>query len=244
MRPSLTCVMFLLAAGPAAAQTEWEGRVRVGLNGGGQLDTTRLNESITLTKNVEPAPLTASQPNKTMPLFDADVTFRLKGNLGAGVSMSVLSGKADAVVSAQIPHPFFFNQPRTVTGRASNVTHREVATHTDLVYVIVSEGIDLALSAGASFFRVDQDLVSDITYTETYPYDTATFSNAPTTRVTVTKVGYNLGADATWKLSPLWGVGGLVRFARARVPLSVNGLGAGTVNAGGLELGGGLRLMF
>jgi len=244
MRTSFICAIFVLAAAPAIAQTEWEGRVRIGVSGGGQLDTMRLNESIVLTKNVEPAPLTTSQANKTLPLVDAGATFRLNGNLGAGVSLSVLSGTAGAAVSAQIPHPFLFNQPRTVTGLASNVTHREVAAHTDLAYVIVSDRIDLALSTGASFFRVDQDLVSDILYTESYPYDTATFASAPTKRVTATKVGYNVGADATWKLSPRWGVGGLLRFARARVPLSVNGLDAGTVNAGGLQLGVGLRVMF
>jgi hypothetical protein len=93
--------------------------------------------------------------------------------------------------------------------------------------------------------------VADVAYTETYPYDTATFSGATLMRVNATRVGFNAAADLTWRLSRRWGVGGLIRFARARVPLTMTSTGtdlqptsAGSVVAGGFQATGGLRMTF
>ena len=234
---------FVLSAQPAFAQSAWTGRMRVSFNWGAQVDTNRLAESIKLTKYVEPAPVTAELPRKSVPFFDGGLAVRLVGNLGVGLSISYLTDTDDGDVTAQIPHPFFFSQPRSIAGKASGVTHTELATHTNLVYVVVSRRIDFALSGGASFFRVEQDFVTDVTYDEPYPYDTATFADATLTRTKAKKVGYNAGADVTWKFSPKWGVGGVLRYARARVPFTVNDLEV-TADVGGLQAGGGLRLMF
>ena len=93
-----------------AAQRSWDDRARVNIGGGAQLGTNRLSESISLTKNVEATPLTADLQKSAVPFFDGGVDFRLVGNLGVGAAVSFLTGKADANVSAAIPHPFFFNK--------------------------------------------------------------------------------------------------------------------------------------
>jgi hypothetical protein len=244
IRRLLLALLMTLAAAPVFAQDGWDGRVRISVSAGSQLDTNRLSESISLTKNVESAPVTADLAKAAVPFFDGGLAVRLFGNVGAAVSVSYLTNTADADVTARIPHPFFFNRPRTVTGQAQGVRHAELATHVDAVYVIVSSRIDLTVFGGASFFRVDQDFVSDVLYGETYPYDTAAFVSAKLTRVQASKTGYNAGADVTWKLGDRWGVGGLLRYSRARIPFSFDGIDPGTSNVGGLQAGGGLRLMF
>ena len=237
-------VVVVCAVGPAAAQRSWDDRARVNIGGGAQLGTNRLSESISLTKNVEATPLTADLQKSAVPFFDGGVDFRLVGNLGVGAAVSFLTGKADANVSAAIPHPFFFNKARTITGQAQQVLHSETAVHTDAVYLVVSPQVDLALYGGASFFRVKQDFVTDVLYGETYPFDTAAFVGARLTRLSNSAVGFNAGADVTWKLGPGWGVGGLLRFSRARVPFSTGGIDFGRADAGGVQAGGGLRLRF
>ena len=239
----LLIATLLVAAHPAFAQG-WTGRARVSISGGAQIDTTRLSESITLTKYVEPAPVTAEVPKGALPFVDLGVALRLAGNLGAGVSVSYLTNREEAEVTAQIPHPFYFNQLRPISGTVSGVLHKELATHTNLVYLIASPRIDLMLSGGASFFQVEQGFVSDVLYAEAYPYDAASFLDATLTRERESKVGYNAGADVTWKFSRRLGLGGLIRFSRARVPFAVGELDAGTVKVGGLQAGGGLRLLF
>ena len=76
------------------------------------------------------------------------------------------------------------------------------------------------------------------------PYDTASFADATLTTERESKVGYNAGADVVWKFSRRWGLGGLIRFSRARVPFAVGELDAGAMKVGGLQAGGGLRLLF
>jgi hypothetical protein len=112
-------------------------------------------------------------------------------------------------------------------------------------YVIVSNRMDLALSAGPSFFSVSQDLVSDVVFSETYPYDTATFTSATITKATATKIGFNAGADVGIKLSKNFGVGGLVRYSKASVVLPLANATAGiSTDAGGLQAAGGVRFFF
>jgi hypothetical protein len=237
-------LLLLLIAAPSSAQNAWEGRVRLSFSAGAQVETARLAESIVLTHYVEDAPLTAELAKAAVPFFDAGVSVRLVGNVGMNLSASYLSNTGVADVSAEIPHPFFFNQRRAISGQAPGVTHAELAAHVDAVYVIVSPQIDLALFGGATFFKVDQDLVSDVIFAETFPFDTATFVSAKLSRVSESRIGYNAGADVTWKFSPRWGIGGLLRFSRARVPFSLDGLDAGSADVGGLQAGGGLRLLF
>jgi hypothetical protein len=235
----------MAAIAPQAwAQDDWEGRVRAGFSIGVQADTARLAQDVTFTKYIEPAPLTANVPNGSVPWFDGGIAVRLAGNLGAGVAVSFLSNTSTAAVSASIPHPFYLNQPRAIGGEVSGVQRREVATHLDLVYVIASPRIDLALSGGATLFRVDQSFLTDVVFSEMYPYDAADFVSAPLEDASGSKTGYNVGADVTWKVSPRWGFGGIIRFSRASVPFEVNGLDVGTIDVGGLQAGAGLRVMF
>jgi hypothetical protein len=244
MRQSLLAVLLLTsAATPLAAETPWVGRVRIGLDVAAQLNTKRLDESLTLTKTFEPAPVTASLPNKTLPMVGGDVAIRLKRNFGVELGLSFLSSTGNANVAAQIPHPLLFNHPRPINGQAS-ASHSETAAYVDGVYMIVGRRVDVAISGGLSVFYVSQDLVTDVSYVEQYPFDTATYTGASVGQETMTRAGYNIGVDATWKRWRRWGVGGMIRFSHARAPFTISGSPAGTVTVGGLQTGGGLRVRF
>jgi hypothetical protein len=97
---------------------------------------------------------------------------------------------------------------------------------------------------GLSVFNAKQDLVTDVTYTESYPYDTATFTGATVSRQSVTKSGYNVGADVSWMFSERVGVGGLVRFSRATADYSVSSTNQVSVDLGGLQAAAGIRFRF
>ena len=100
------------------------------------------------------------------------------------------------------------------------------------------------MGAGPSWFNVNQDLVTDVAYTELYPYDAAAFSSATVSRATKSKVGYNVSADVGLRLSRNVGVGGIVRFSRASLDLVAANATTAKVDAGGLQVGGGLRVFF
>jgi hypothetical protein len=130
-----------------------------------------------------------------------------------------------------------------VRGTVQDVHHGELGLNVGGVYMLVLRRFDVALAGGATFFRVTQDLVSDVTVEEEFPYDTAAFTSASVARVSEVAVGYHAGADVTWKLSPRWGVGILARYARARVRFAVDGLDAGRATLGGPQLAAGLRFI-
>ena len=101
------------------------------------------------------------------------------------------------------------------------------------------------LSGGPSFFNVEQDLVTEVTVTETYPFDTA--RSRPRKKTTRQGIGGSVqrrrrrdvdvrqdgSASAGWSA------------IRARtVDLDAPGNRTVTVDAGGVYAGGGLRLLF
>jgi hypothetical protein len=238
---ALCALAAVLSVRPALAQTP--PTVIVSVNGGVQPGTNRLSEAIELTKYHESAPVTADLPASAVPFFDAGANFRIYRALGASVAVSALSDTDGAAVEGQIPHPFYFSRARSISGQVG-VERREVAVHLDGTYLLESSRVSLLFFGGASFFNIEQDIVTDVSYDETYPYDAATYTTAAVAQVKVSKTGYNVGADVIWKLSRRWGIGGLVRFSRATVPLVEGGVDAGTMDVGGLMVGAGLRLIF
>lgn len=230
---------------PAATQgPRW--RTTIGINGGIQPTTGNESQTFKVQKNLEDAPVTTSLSPGTAQLIDIGVGLMpARGRLGVNVNVALTSRQFGGNVSAQIPHPFFFNTLRPVSGSVSSLPESGLAVHIGAAYQIwTSTRFDLTGSAGPSFFRVTQDVVTDVTYTETYPYDTATFASAPSTRTTASAWGVNAGADLTWKLSRRLGVGALVRYAHGSVTLTPSAGNDVSANVGGLQLGGGLRLLY
>ena len=87
--------------------------------------------------------------------------------------------------------------------------------------------------------------MTDITFTEVYPYDAATFASAPAQRVNGTATGFNVGADVGKRFARHAGIGGGVRFSRATISLAVpNSTTTVSVKAGGVAIAAGLRLYF
>jgi hypothetical protein len=100
------------------------------------------------------------------------------------------------------------------------------------------------ITGGPSYISVGQTIATDVQYAQTYPYDTATFTSATTTHPSKGAVGFNAGADVAWMFRRNVGVGGLVQFSRAMVKLPASGGRTISFDAGGAQIGAGLRLVF
>lgn len=252
MTRAFICIgVLVLSAGAgtrtASAQSAAMGdRVRISINAGAQTSSITFDGS-----NTKPVYLETEVVNTTYGVgrgqsFDGAALVRVVGNFGVGVAVSSFAKRQDAAVAATIPHPFFYNTPREIPGMAGGFERNEVVTHIQAAYVISFGGkVDCALSGGPSFFSVKQGLVSGVTFTESYPYDTATFTAASSTTVSATETGFNAGADFGVRLSKNVGVGGLVRFSRASIEFRLPGATTRVKSdAGGVQVAGGLRLFF
>jgi hypothetical protein len=150
-----------------------------------------------------------------------------------------------ASVDARIPHPFFFDRDRSIAGAAANLARTETAVHVQLRWFAPLGGrVSVSLFGGPTFFRVTQGLVTTVDFSQSYPFDDASFTSASTGDRSGSALGYNVGADAGFFFSRNIGVGVLARFARASVDLVSEATGLVSIDSGGFHAGGGLRLRF
>jgi len=221
-------------------------RIRIGANGGVQPSSIAITSSTTTPIYTENETVNATYSVGSGVFFDGGVLVRLAGGLHAGVTVSSFMKQNDGDITSTVPHPFFYNTPRSVSGVAGGLTRNELVTHVQAAWVIrAGKSIDIAVSVGPSWFHVTQDLVTGITFSERYPYDTTTFTGASTARVSADSVGVNAGADVAFKLSKNIGIGGMVRYSHTSVDFPVPGAPTNSKSdAGGFQAGGGIRLYF
>lgn len=219
-------------------------RVRVNLDGAEQTTTTDFTATTTFVEFIEEGHITTQHRVKSGPVFSGGLAVRVWKQLALGAAVSYYSKATDANVTAQLPHPFLFDNPRTASGTASGLKRTEMSSHLFVGWIIpATDRIELIVSGGPTIFQVNQDLVTGVTYTHTYPYDEVQFTGVIGQRAKDRTVGAHAGADVTWKFSPRVGVGGTLRYARGTLDTAI-GSDSVSFDVGGLLAGGGLRLIF
>jgi len=236
----MLAVAIVSSPPPAAAQTKWTDRGYVNISGFYQPSST-FSATVKPVDFAEASIIDTSYKTGSVPGFDAGGGVRVWRNLAVGVDVSYFSKGDSGTIDAQIPHPFFFNRLRAVAGDASSLAHDETAVHIQALWMVpLHNRWQLAIAGGPSWFSVGQDLVSDVTVTQTYPYDTATFASATTTHRSGSRVGFNVGGDVAYRLRRHVGLGFGVTYSHASVPLD----DTLTVEAGGVRVDGGVRFRF
>jgi hypothetical protein len=238
--PGIVVAVLLAGAAPARAQLQWGDRGYAMVSGTFQ-PSSSFAETVRPIDFAEASLVDTGYKTGLTAGFDAGGGVRVWRNLAIGVDVSRFSKTVDASVSAQVPHPFFFNRARAVSGDASGVKRDEIAAHVQALWMMpLRNRLQVSIAAGPSWFNVGQDLVGDVTVTETYPFDTAAFAAATVVHRSRTRLGFNTAADLTYGLRPHLGVGIGVTFARASIPLD----DTLTVTAGGAHVAAGLRFRF
>lgn len=228
---------------PAAPRPVLSERVFISVGGVYQIGANDFVDTATIRENAENGRLETDYTVGAGPAFDVSGGGVVWRNLVVGVGLTRFSKSTVTSLNASVPHPFFFNQPRSVTGEVSG-TRSELAVHIHAKGVFpVSNRIVVAVFGGPSFFQVKQSIVSDFDYAESYPFDTATFSRAAADTQSESQIGFNLGGDFSYFFSRQVGVGVTAQYAGATVEMTVPS-GTADVKAGGGQIGGGLRLRF
>jgi hypothetical protein len=188
--------------------------------------------------------VTVRYPGRNGGLIAGSFGMRVWKRFGLGVAVTRSTTRETAEVAGSIPHPFFDNRPRDISGTAS-VRHNETGAHVQLAWLVpLTSRIRLTLSAGPSVLSVEQTILTDVGYSEVYPYDTATFTRGVATPASRSAAGINAGADAAWMLSKNLGVGAMAQYAHATARLDAGGGRRVSVGAGGVYIGAGIRASF
>jgi hypothetical protein len=237
-------LLVLCADASALAQEAWQDRAFINVNLGFRPETVSFDEFLTPVIYDEHATLFASHRiDGGLTLLDVSGGVRLRGNLGIGGTFSRFSPVDTTTVDASVPHPSLFNRPRRASATVTP-QHVETAYHFAAVWMIpLRTRIDVALSAGPSVIFVSQDLVSGIAIAE----DSPSFATVAIAKVDLGGgdqhvLGANAGADVTYFISRMVGVGGTVRYVVGTADLTRADGSRVSVKAGGLQFGVGVRL--
>lgn len=204
----------------------------------------------------EPATFTADYALPRGASFDFGGGFMITPIVGVGVSFSGTAHEDTALLGARIPHPVFANLYASDDAPTDAVLQRvEGGVNLQAMIVAVqSDRFRFRVFGGPTFFRVQQDAITDIRYDQVFlivpranAIDITEFDSE---RIEGTGWGFHGGADASVFFNRIIGVGGFAKFSRGSVDLE-NTLATAVgddrvvnVKAGGFQVGGGLRLKF
>ena len=241
---ALASAVVLATAAPAAAQD----RFKVSVNAGQQGTSTSVTDERTFQQYFEQGSLTLERRMASSLFYDAGLAVRLWRGLHAGAAVSVYDNPGNGNITARVPQPLFFNQLRTVTGEIADVTRREVGQHIMVGWTIpAAGGIDFTIFGGPSVFTTEQVFATGLMLSidkEVYPFETLAFPGAITEKQRDNVLGYHAGVDMTWRFSATAGVGLLVRYAKGKKDVTPTRGKPVELEVGGLQAGGGLRLIF
>ena len=238
-----SCVLTaLLIASPASAQ---EGRFTASVNFGAQGGSGDFTQHLTPTIYDEPASISIAQTYESGPLFDIGGNYLVFGNIGVGVSYSHTAGDGNAILAGQIPDQLVF-QPlaplRSATATAEGLDHSEDAVHLMVTYrFAASPKLDVTLGVGPTFFSVKQELVDTVTVTEAAG---GPVMSPQVVEASDSPVGVNVGADVSYMVTKSFGAGVLLRYASGSADLVTPSGASLSLDAGGFQLGAGVRIRF
>jgi hypothetical protein len=247
MRLHTAALVGAVIAGSAASAAAQD-HVRLMINAGLQASAATLKNAQNFQQYQEQGSLTEERTIPRGGFFDGGVALRVVRSLHVGASFSFFKDNGTGTVTAQVPHPFFFNQLRTTTG-AAPANRKETAVHIQAAWTVpTAGGIEFTVFGGPTIFRTEQALATNLNLTlgnEVYPYDSIpTFPGATTQTIKSNVKGYNTGADMTWKLRKNFGLGLLIRYSHGTRNVTPTGGQAVKIETGGLHAGGGLRVIF
>ena len=220
-------------------------KVFVSADGGGQFASAGFTSEVTYSLYAENATMVATLPDASGAIVAVRGGVRVWRRLALGAGVTGFWSTRPAEVTASLPHPFFFNRPRSVEGTASGLGRGETMVAIEGSWMVrLNARTDLQVFGGPAFFSVRADMPTKVQFTESYPYDAATFTGVETARVSGSAAGFTVGGDVTYMFTRSIGVGGHVRFSRAAASLTPPGGQSTTVDLGGVQAGGGLRVRF
>jgi methylated-DNA-[protein]-cysteine S-methyltransferase len=222
---------------PAPPRTSkvWKGRGFAAVSAGAQLAAPGYTSTAVFKVHAEDATLNADATIGIGPAFGARGGVRVWKNLAIGAGLEVTATSQRLNVTGLLPHPFQFNQYREVDGTASGLSRAETLVAFEVSwYAALARRVDMIVFAGPAYINVRQDMATRIQFTESYPFETATFTGVETTSVSGGAIGVTAGVDVSYLVTRQFGIGGDVRYlrvGRAGAPQPARGLRASVRSA-------------
>jgi hypothetical protein len=245
----IVCGVFAGTARPASAQgATWADRGYINVGWGVESGSTAMSDTRLSTIYEETATVTSTSNFTSGSLFDVGVGVRIWRNLTIGGAYHQEQNDTEGSLTGSVPSPVFFNRPRALTQAVEGLDRKEQATHLQIGWVVpIGSKFDVMVFGGPSFFRLEQETVSNVTFSEQGGGFTTVSAVVTEAVRKKSQTGYNAGVDATyivWQNDSLrLGAGGFVRFTQADMEIDLLSSSQPT-KVGGVQFGFGARLRF
>ena len=241
-RAALLGALFTLTGGvpgalgqDAPVRAESATRFRVMLNAAFDLGSLDFTDSRAFELFKEDAQFDARYEVAAGNGFDGGLQFDITPLIGAMAAFSTTGRDADVSFTASLPHPLFFDQPRGVSGEASDLSYEERAVHVGLTVGGSAGKLDFTGFGGVTFFKVEATLVQDIDFDQIYPFDSVTLVGTSSVSVEDSPVGFHVGARLDYRFARHVGLGAQLRFSRASARLEPAPTASIDVDIGGAQ---------
>lgn len=245
----IVCGAFAATAGQASAQgATWADRGYVNVGWGIESGTSDMTDTRTQTIYEETATVSSISNFTSGSLFDVGVGVRVWRNMTVGAAYHQEQNDTEGRLQGSIPSPVFFNRPRTLDEAVPGLDRKESAVHLQIGWVVpIGSKFDVMVYGGPSFFRLEQETVVDVEFTEPGGSFSTVGADEELGIRKKSQTGYNAGVDATYIVwsndSVRIGAGGFVRFAQAEMDVEMLS-SAQPTKAGGVQFGFGARVRF
>ena len=225
----------------------WADRGYINIGFGVESGSSTLTETANLIIYEESATITSTTNWTSGSLIDAGFGLRVWRNLTVGLAYHQEENDTDSALTGSVPSPIFFNRPRTINQDVV-LERKEKAAHLVLGWVVpINEKFDVLVFGGPSFFRLEQDVITDIDIGERGQPFTEVVIDADIETQKKSLTGYNVGVDATYIVwsndSVRFGAGGFVRFTQSSGDVQLMTTSQST-DVGGVQFGFGGRIRF
>lgn len=255
MKAAVLCLIACaLAAAPARAQEHraWPERVFVTFDVPFQALANGFNEFVAYPdtlRRTENVTFDTTYDAMRGVMLAAGGGVRVFRGIGAGVIATWSQPASTASYALGVPNPIVANRPLTLTGSLEELNREEIGVHLQALYAVpLGSRARVMLSAGPSIFRLKQDVLSSVEFDRLPGFTRLELHQALISPIDETAVGFNVGADVTWNLWKHVGIGSVTRYSRAATTIDPGSTTAVSrqieLRAGGLQIGGGVRLMF
>ena len=164
---TIGAALILACAETVFAQGQPVPRGFLAVNGGYQLTANDFSDSATKRENGEDGRFDTTYTVKGGPSFDVAGGAKVWRKLGVGVGVSRFSVSTPPSLTGSVPHPFFFNRPRSIAGEVGGLKREELAVNVQVTGMFpIGARMQAMLFGGPSFFQVKQGVVTDFTYSD------------------------------------------------------------------------------
>jgi hypothetical protein len=176
--------------------------------------------------------------------IDAAFGFNFSPVLGIEIGASIASRDVAATMTAAVPHPLLFGNPRQASGNASYKL-KETDLYLNLIYTLAMNSLAIELFAGPCYAMSETTLVTQYLVTDSsYPYTqvNVTFGSQV---VKKNVIGFNAGIAAGYYFGNTVGLVVSARFIGAKAKFDTATEVPGVdYKLGGFQAGAGLKIKF